>query len=147
MVASTGDIESSLLFEVDRFYATQQMQLDSGDVEGFGKSFTEDATFALGAGDSVPGGRDGIVAVMRGLVERFQAAAVHRHHWFGMRQLDYQDDGAIRAVYYAIVSHTSSEGTVTIDPSSVVTDHLVRAADGALAVRSRRIVLDLPGRA
>ena len=146
-MASTGEVGSDLLFEVDRFYATQQMQLDSGDVEGFGKSFTEDATFALGAGDSVPGGRAGIVAVMRGLVERFQAAAVHRHHWFGMRQVDHSDDGAIRAVYYAIVSHTSSEGAVKLDPSSVVTDHLVRAADGALAVRSRRIVLDLPGRA
>jgi len=145
MVASTGDIGSSLLFEVDRFYAMQQIQLDSGDVDGFGRSFTESATFALGAGDSVPGGLAGIVAVMRGLVERFQAAAVHRHHWFGMRRLDHQDDGAIRAVYYAFVSHTSSDGVVTIDPSSVVTDHLVRTADGALAVRSRRIVLDLAG--
>jgi hypothetical protein len=142
MVASTGEIGSSLLFEVDRLYAKQQMQLDIGDIDGFGASFTEDATFALGAGDSVPGGREGIVAVMRGLVERFQAAKVHRHHWFGMRRLEQEDDGAIRAVYYAIVSHTSSEGVVTMDPSSVVTDHLVRTADGTLAVRSRRIVLD-----
>ena len=141
-MALTGEDRASLLFEIDRFYARQQAQLDTGDIDGFGRSFVADASFGLGSGVQVPGGRAGIVGAMSGLVDRFRAARVQRHHWFGMRRVDTLDDGAIESVYYAIVSHTTADGTVTFEPSSVVTDHLVRTDDGELAVRSRLILLD-----
>lgn len=137
---------TELLFDLELFYARQQHQLDSGDVAGFLADFAEDSSFAVGSSDPLLG-RPAIGKAMTGLVARFAEAGVSRHHWFGMRKVDPQVDGVLKATYYAMVSHTSPDGSVRMEPSSVVVDVLERSATGTLRVRSRSITLDLPSAA
>ncbi|PYC83783.1 hypothetical protein C7C46_08530 [Streptomyces tateyamensis] len=139
------DIPTELHFEVELFYARQQHLLDGGDIPGFTAAFTEDAVFAVRPAALLTG-RQAIGEAMSGLVARFAADGITRHHWFGMRHLTHTADGALRVVYYAMVSHTAADGSVTREPSSVVVDELVRAGDGGLLVASRTITPDtVPG--
>ncbi|MBC3842341.1 nuclear transport factor 2 family protein [Streptacidiphilus sp. 4-A2] len=135
-------VATDMLFDLELFYARQQHRLDTGDVEGFLSDFTEDGSFGVGQAEPLRG-RAAIGRAMTALVTRFAETEVTRHHWFGMRKADLQADGVLRVTYYAMVSHTSADGSVRMEPSSVVVDLLEGAASGALRVRSRSITLDL----
>src|SRR5688572_15094429 len=127
---------TDLYVEVQQFYATQMHKLDGGAFEDYAATFTEDGEFVHTPQQPPARTRAGIVAELHRFHERFADDPVIRRHWFNMLSVDPQDDGTIHTTYYALVVTTRPERNVTIAPSCVVNDVLVRA-DGALLTRSR----------
>lgn len=132
---------TELYVEVQQFYARQMQLLDGGALEGYAATFTEDGEFAHTPQRPAARTRDGIVKDLREFQKRFDNDPVVRRHWFNMLCLDPQDDDTIWATYYALVVTTRPGRNVTIAPSCVVHDVLVRQ-NGSLLTKSRRVEHD-----
>jgi actinorhodin biosynthesis protein ActVIA len=135
---------TDLYVEVQQFYAAQMQVLDGGDFERYAATFTEDGEFRHTPGRPAARTRAGIVADLHEFHQRFADDPVQRRHWFNMLAIDPRDDGTIATTYYALVVTTRPDRSVTIRPSCVVHDILVRE-NGALLNRSRRVDHDQVG--
>ncbi len=121
---------------IQALYAAQTWDLDRGDAEGFAATFTADAAFEHVSSGAVLRGPQEISAALRRTAES-RRGTVYRH-WFSQLWLEQVDANTLNARYYAIVSVTDAQGSVTWDPSCVVEDELVRE-DGRWLTR-RRVV-------
>lgn len=132
---------TDLYVEVQHFYAKQMQLLDGGAFEDYAATFTEDGEFAHTPQQPAARTRYGIVKELREFHKRFENDPVVRRHWFNMISLDPQDDDTVLSTYYALVVTTRPGRNVTIAPSCVVHDILVRQ-NGSLFTRSRRVEHD-----
>ncbi|EMD26160.1 nuclear transport factor 2 family protein [Amycolatopsis azurea] len=132
---------TDLYAEVQQFYARQMQLLDGGAFEAYAETFTEDGEFRHTPGREPARTRAGISAELHEFHKRFDDDPVQRRHWFGMMNLEPQDDDTIRATVYALVVTTRPGGKPAIAPSCVVYDVLVWE-DGELFNRSRRVEHD-----
>ncbi|MFC0098793.1 nuclear transport factor 2 family protein [Micromonospora marina] len=129
---------TDLYVEVQHFYARQMHLLDGGAFEEYAATFTEDGEFTHTPQQPPARTRAGIVAELNRFHQRFADDPVVRRHWFNMLKLDPLEGGDIAATYYALVVTTRPGRNVTIAPSCVVHDVLVRE-NGALLTRSRKV--------
>ncbi|MFI7219556.1 nuclear transport factor 2 family protein [Micromonospora maritima] len=130
---------TDLYVEVQHFHARQMQLLDGGDFPAYAATFTEDGEFTHTPQQPPARGRDGIVTELNRFHERFAEDPVIRRHWFNQLWLEPREDGSVQATYYALVVTTRPERNVTIAPSCVVRDVLVRDGEGNLLVRSRTV--------
>ncbi|MYT28890.1 MULTISPECIES: nuclear transport factor 2 family protein [unclassified Streptomyces] len=131
---------TALYAEVQHFYARQMQLMDRRDFEAFAATFTEDGEFSHTPGQ-LARTRAGIVVELREFHRRFDDDPVVRRHWFDMLVVDPQQDGSLRATFYALVVDTRPGVDSRLGPSCLVTDVLVRV-DGALLNRSRQVRQD-----
>ncbi|MGW3266433.1 nuclear transport factor 2 family protein [Streptomyces sp. NPDC001056] len=121
---------------VQHFLNRQMQLLDDGRAADWAATFTEDGVFAQ---DTRPEGRRGRAV----LAERMEhhagvlaARGLTRRHWIGMlsveRSEDGEDQGQVRARYYAIVVDTPADGEAALHLSTVCDDVLVPDGDGWL---------------
>ncbi|MFI1203636.1 nuclear transport factor 2 family protein [Streptomyces sp. BHT-5-2] len=138
-MTATQDL-TALHAEVQHFHARQMQLMDRRDFEAFAATFTEDGEFSHTPGQ-LARTRAGIVAELREFHRRFDDDPVVRRHWFDMLVVDPQQDGSLRATFYALVVDTRPGAGSRLGPSCLVTDVLVRV-DGALLNRSRQVRQD-----
>lgn len=132
---------SDLYAEVQQFYARQMQELDSGKLEAYADTFTEDAEFGHTPGREPARTRAGIIRDLYTVHERFAEDPQQRRHLFTMMNLDPQEDGCIRSTVYALVITTRPGGKPELVRSCVVRDVLVRE-NGDLRNRSRMVEHD-----
>ncbi|MEU8551433.1 nuclear transport factor 2 family protein [Streptomyces roseoverticillatus] len=139
---STGTSEDHLLYlEIQHFYGRQMRFLDSGAVEDWAGTFTDDGVFAANAHPEPQRGRAAIEAAARKAAEQLAAEGVQRRHWLGMLQVDPGPDGTVLARTYALITSTPLGGPAEIRLSCTCDDVLVRE-DGRLLVRHRQVYRD-----
>jgi actinorhodin biosynthesis protein ActVIA len=132
-------VADGLLYaEVQQFYARQMQSLDSGKLEAYAETFTEDAEFGHTPGREPARTRAGIVADLYAVHERYVDDPQQRRHLFTMTDLDPQPDGSILSTTYALVLTTRKADGPELVRSCVVRDVLVRT-DGVLQNRSRMV--------
>lgn len=123
------------------FYARQMHLLDSLHVEQYAATFTEDGIIDHAHRAERVQGRREMLDGIRAALPRYQGVVVR--HWFDHLLIDATVEGW-RVTYYSMVTRTDSAGTVAFEPTFVVTDHLVRTAEGGILTRSRVIHQDRP---
>jgi 3-phenylpropionate/cinnamic acid dioxygenase small subunit len=137
-----GGVEDTALYqEIQHFYGRQMRCLDSGAVDEWAATFTEDGVFAANAMPEPQRGRSAIVAGARRATEQLAEQGIQRRHWLGMLQVDSQDDGTILARTYALIISTELGGQAEVRLSCTCDDVLVRE-DGRLLVRHRQVYRD-----
>lgn len=133
--------DPALYVEVLTFYARQMALLDSLDVEGYVRTFTEDGvTDHAHRGERVEG-RAAMLAGATAALPRYADAAVR--HWNDHYLLDAEDPDRLRVTYCSLVTRTAHNGSVTFEPTFAITDVLERV-DGDLLTASRTIHRDTP---
>jgi hypothetical protein len=133
--------DPTLHLEVLTFYARQMALLDSLDVEGYVRTFTEDGvTDHAHRGERVEG-RAAMLAGARAALPRYAGAAVR--HWNDHYLIDELGADRWRVTYCSLVSRTAADGSVTFEPTFAITDVLARV-DGELLTESRTIERDRP---
>jgi len=132
---------SDFYAEVQQFYARQMQTLDSGKLEAYADTFTEDGEFRHTPGREPARTRAGIIRDLYAVHQRFADDPQQRRHLFTMMNLDLQVDGSIRSTVYALVITTRPGGKPELVRSCVVHDVLVRE-DGGLRNRSRMVEHD-----
>jgi 3-phenylpropionate/cinnamic acid dioxygenase small subunit len=134
--------EETLLYqEIQHFYGRQMRFLDSGAVDEWAGTFTEDGVFTANAHPEPQRGRAAILAGARQAAAKLAAEGVQRRHWLGMLQVDPQDDGTVHARTYALITSTPLGGQAAVQLSCTCDDVLVRE-DGRLQVRLRQVHRD-----
>jgi actinorhodin biosynthesis protein ActVIA len=134
---------AELYVEVQTYYARQMRLIDNLDIEKFAETFTEDGVVEHQHRGERTQGRSAMIAGMQAALHRY--SGVVTRHWFDKVLVAEQDDGSISVSYYALVTHTESDGRVTFEPTFTVEDVLVRL-NGELFTRSRRLARDAPVR-
>lgn len=129
---------SDLYAEVQQFYARQMQALDSGKLEAYAQTFTEDAEFGHTPGREPARTRAGIIRDLHEVHARFADDPQQRRHVFTMMDLDPQEDDSIRSTVYALVITTRPGGRPELVRSCVVHDVLVRE-EGGFRNRSRMV--------
>ncbi|MER7917816.1 MULTISPECIES: nuclear transport factor 2 family protein [unclassified Streptomyces] len=138
----TGTYDDTQLYlEIQHFYGRQMRHLDSGAVEEWALTFTEDGVFAANAHPEPQRGRAEIEAGARRAAAQLAAEGIQRRHWLGMLQVDPQDDDTVLARTYALITSTAQGGQAEIRLSCTCDDVLVRE-DGRLKVRHRQVYRD-----
>lgn len=132
---------TALYAEVQQFYADQMQRLDNRDIPGYAATFTEDAEFEHTPGRPPARTRAGIVNDLTEFHQRFESDPMQRRHWFGMTNLQRQEDGTLLATSYCLVVKIRPGRAPEANPSCVVHDVLVRV-EGVLLTRSRRVTHD-----
>ncbi|MFC4049896.1 nuclear transport factor 2 family protein [Actinomadura syzygii] len=132
---------AELYAEVQLFYARQMQGLDSGKLEAYADTFTEDAEFSHTPGREPARTRAGILADLEDFHKRFEGDPLRRRHWFNMIDIDPQPDGTIISICYALVVKIRPGKAPEIAASCVVHDVLTRAG-GELLNKSRRVEYD-----
>lgn len=140
-MTSISTTRSDLYFEVQQFYARQMQALDSGKLEAYADTFTEDAEFGHTPGRDPARTRVGIINDLYAVHERLADDPQQRRHLFTMMDLDPQEDGSIRSTVYALVMTTRPGGNPEPVRNCVVHDVLVRE-DSGLRNRSRMVEHD-----
>ncbi|GGS05465.1 hypothetical protein GCM10010269_50450 [Streptomyces humidus] len=133
--------DTLLYLEIQHFYGRQMRHLDSGAVEEWARTFTEDGVFTANAHPEPQRGRAAIEAGARKAAAQLAADGVQRRHWLGMLQVDPGPDGSVVARTYALITSTAQGGQAGIQLSCTCDDVLVRE-DGQLKVRHRRVFRD-----
>ncbi|AVV41283.1 nuclear transport factor 2 family protein [Streptomyces sp. ID05-04B] len=126
--------------EIAAFYVHQMPLLEGRDFEAFVQTFTEDCFFGYEGAWQLRS-RPALLEGVRANISRYGSSTIR--HWFENRRAEPQPDGATRVTATCLVSVTDENGDVTFEPSCVVTDELVRTAEG-LRARSRVIRHDVP---
>jgi hypothetical protein len=134
-------VEADLYVEVQQFYARQMRLLEALEIERYAETFTEDGVVEHVARGERAQGRAAMVAGMRAALPRYAGVAVR--HWFDKLLLERVDAQTVQVSYYALVTRTSADGSVALEPTFTVDDVLVRR-DGQLYARSRVIRRDTP---
>ncbi|TDD73464.1 nuclear transport factor 2 family protein [Actinomadura rubrisoli] len=132
-------LSADLYVEVQTFYARQMRALDSGKLEDFAQSFTEDGVMRHVSRDDHVQGREAILAMLRAGLPAYDGFIPR--HWFDKFLIETVDADTVRTDYYAMVTMTDAKGTVVLQPTCVVEDELVRV-DGTLLLKSRVIRRD-----
>ncbi|MCM3882373.1 nuclear transport factor 2 family protein [Frankia sp. R82] len=126
--------------EVQHFYARQIRQLDAADVDGFASTFTPDGLMWHASSGASATGPAEIAATLRANFARH--TGVVPRHWFDKLLIEPAGEDELHVSYYALLSLTAADGSVSFQPTCLVDDVLVITADGALRTRSRRIHRD-----
>ncbi|WP_129308655.1 nuclear transport factor 2 family protein [Streptomyces sp. L2] len=132
---------AELYQQVQQFYAQQMQLLDSGRVEEWAATFTEDGVFAANAKPEPTVGRDTIAAVAGQVVAQYERDGIQRRHWMGMVAVDEARGEVVRARSYALVIETPRGQAPFIKASTTCEDELVRE-NGRWLVRHRLISRD-----
>lgn len=136
--------------QVQQFYAEHMQLLDSGAVDAWALTFTEDAVLDVPTLSEPLRGREALRESLRRTSEQLATAGVQRRHWHGMVAVFPQDDGTLRVRCYALVFSTphgraAAEHGFSAGPGlhqvCVCEDVLVRE-EGRLLVRTRRVTRD-----
>ncbi len=134
--------ENALYTEIRQFYAYQMQLLDQRACEEWAATFTEDGVFAANGLPEPSKGRANIAAAATAARARLAEAGIEHRHWLDMLVVDQQDDGTVRTRSYALVIQIPRGGQPELHRSTVCEDVLVRAEDGSLLVRDRRVTRD-----
>ncbi|GAA1953585.1 nuclear transport factor 2 family protein [Amycolatopsis minnesotensis] len=145
MTTQTGErparfASAELYAEVQQFYARHLRLLDSGAIDDWARTFTEDGTFEV---PTVPAanGRAAIAASMHRAAAALAESGEVRRHWHGMVDVEPFGDGTWRVSCYAMVFATPRGGPSALFRVCVCEDVLVRVR-GELLVRARRVTRD-----
>lgn len=125
--------------EVQHFYARQIRLLDAADIDGFAATFTEDGRMHHASRDDDVRGRAAIVESLRANFAQHQG--VVPRHWFDKLLIEPAGGNAVTVSYYALVSLTHPDLSVTFLPTCLVDDLLV-VEDGQLFTKTRDITRD-----
>ncbi|OYO15486.1 hypothetical protein CGZ98_03505 [Enemella evansiae] len=153
-------VSPELYLEVQQFYAHQMPLLEERRLDELIETFTPDCTL-----EHIPfgwkfEGREPLLAEMlkrRGDPDKplagpvsarqsreediaYYDGLVYRYWFTRMRVEDH--DGILTVDYLAIVSLTDAQGRVAFEPTTTVTDTLVRSPSGALQTASRVVTHD-----
>jgi actinorhodin biosynthesis protein ActVIA len=131
-------VSAELYAEVLQYYARQMQALDEGKLEAYAESFTEDAVFGHTPGREPARTRQGILADLYEVRERFAADPQQRRHMFTMVDVESLPDGRLRSTCYALVLTTRPGNGPEMVRSCVVRDVLVRE-DGRLRNQERLV--------
>ncbi len=137
----TSATDAGLYQQVQQFYAQQMFLLDSGRVDEWAATFTEDGVFAANAHPEPAAGRAVIAEAARRATEDYAARGVQRRHWLGMVSVEPRGEGAVFARCYALVIETPRGGQAAIRVSTLCEDLLVDQ-DGGWLVQDRRVTRD-----
>jgi actinorhodin biosynthesis protein ActVIA len=135
-----GAVSAELMAELETFYAHQMPLMEEQLFEAFAETFVEDCVFGYEGAWSVQG-RTALLEGMRANIPRYGGATLR--HWFQNRRAELLEDGAIGVTVTSLATITQPDGRVTLEPTCVVRDEIVRTAEG-LRTRSRMIKHDLP---
>ncbi|MFC9975254.1 nuclear transport factor 2 family protein [Spirillospora sp. NPDC127200] len=140
--ASATDVPFERLYaEVQQFYARHMRLLDTGEVEEWSRTFTEDGSFLPPSLPEPVRGRAALAAAARKAAARLaEEGEVHRHV-MGMVEVEPAPDGALSVRGYTQVVATPRGGPARLHLMCVCEDVLVRE-DGELRVRERRVTRD-----
>ena len=133
--------DSDLYFELQQFYAQQMQSLDSGDAAAFAATFTPDGVF-IHYPDNKVHGRESIRSATQEGIDRNRDTGVVRRHWFGLLDLQRQDDGSVHTSYSAYTTAVDASGAVRIGPTCLVEDILVPDGEGGFLNHTRAIRRD-----
>lgn len=138
-----SEVDPALYNTVLHFYAYQVQLLDSGEIERWVSTFTEEGVFEMSDREPWRGQAD-INARMRSGWDRIAADGVRRRHWLGMVVVEYADEQTVRTRYYASIVATPVGGAPSVTLSTLVEDVLVREGTG-LKLHYRRVSHDNAG--
>jgi len=127
---------ADLYVEVQRFYAHQMPLLEARRIPEFVDTFTADGSYEQVKDGWRLEGRDVLLQVLTANAPVYGTSVIR--HWFDQMRLEPLDAGSVRVTYRALVSVTAETGAVTFEPSTTVTDVLVRQ-DGGLRTKSRSV--------
>lgn len=134
-------VSAEVLADVQQFLARHMHLLDSGDAEGWARTFTVDGSFAPPSLPEPVRGRAELAAgVRKSAAALAEAGEVHRHV-LSTLHVDPQGDGSLRVRSYAQIIATPRGGEPRLHLMCVCEDILVRR-DGELLVRERRVTRD-----
>ncbi|MEU4209214.1 nuclear transport factor 2 family protein [Streptomyces sp. NPDC026206] len=133
--------QERLRAEIEQFYARHMQLLDSGDAEGWARTFTEDGTFALPGRPGPSRGRAELAEGARRAFAGHTAAGETHRHWHGMLDISARDDGTVHVRCYALVVLTPRGGDPRLHRSCVCEDVLVTVGS-EWQVRTRCVTRD-----
>ncbi|MFF0133478.1 nuclear transport factor 2 family protein [Streptomyces mirabilis] len=127
--------------QVQQFYARQMQLLDSGEVDAWAHTFTEDGVFATNAQPEPTVGRQAMAAGARNAVEYYTAQGIQRRHMLGTVSVTGQEGTTVTVRSYVLLIETPRGGQATILCSATCEDVLELGPDGP-AVRQRDVSRD-----
>jgi hypothetical protein len=139
--SSENTTSSDLYYQIQHFYATQLHYLDSGEIDKWVMTFTQDGVFAMNSQPQPARGRAAIGKAAGKAAEDLARRGVVQRHWLGMLALDPHPDGTVRTRSYALVTETPRGGHAALKLSAVCEDVLVQGDMGWL-VRERQVRRD-----
>src|ERR1700742_441498 len=86
-------VTTRLYMDIQHFYGRQMRHLDSGHVEEWAATFTENGVFAANAHPEPQRGRAAIEEGARNAAAQLRADGVQRRHWLGMLEVEPRPDG------------------------------------------------------
>nr|BFD87879.1 nuclear transport factor 2 family protein [Streptomyces sp. Xyl84] len=132
---------TELYQQVQQFYVRQMQLLDSGEVDAWMLTFTEDGVFAANGQPEPTVGREAIGAAARKASDHFAAQGIQRRHWLGMVSVTGQEGTTVTARSYVLLIETPRGGQATILCSATCEDVLEIGPEGP-AVRRRHVSRD-----
>ncbi|MFE6721711.1 nuclear transport factor 2 family protein [Streptomyces albidoflavus] len=142
--AGTPFVSAELYTEVQAFYARQMGLLDGSDIDpvAWSMTFTEDAVFGSNMQEEPDVGRAAILESLNGGLEHIHGQGpVDFRHWFGMIDVQEQQDGSMHTRYYALAMATAQGASLKIRGHMLCRDELVRQ-DGRWLVSRRHLEAD-----
>lgn len=138
----TEPTDTTLLIDIQHFYARQMQELDAGRSDAWAATFTPDGTFAAPGRPEPVSGREALAkAAAAAAAEHAEQSLVPRH-WLGMLTVESRPDGRVLTRCYALVIVTPLGGTPALHRSTVCEDVLVREDSGTWLVEYRRVSRD-----
>lgn len=123
-------VTADLYQEVQSFYAHQMRLLDSGQVEAWAETFTEDGVFSANAQPEPTRGRAAIIAGARAARARLAEQGIRHRHWLGMVDVEPLADDRLRVHSYALVLAIPQGGPAAVHVHTTCVDELVLVAGG-----------------
>lgn len=130
-------VTGALYHQVQNFYARQMQLLDSGRVEEWAETFTEDGVFETDTAGSTTG-REAISRAAGTAQEALRAKGIRHRHWLGMVDVRADGENRLEVRSYALVLAIALGRPATVHVSTTCDDELVQE-DGRWRVR-RRVV-------
>jgi actinorhodin biosynthesis protein ActVIA len=141
---------AELYIEVQEFYARQIRLHDTGRIEEWAATFTEDGQIQHlpehavdhRVGKSLIRGRAELADAMKKIVKRLAEDKIQQRHWYTTMTVEPRDDGAIETSFYAVVNWIKRGGKPVPEVHTHARDVLVRDGNGNLRVHSRTLKHD-----
>ncbi|MFF4507782.1 nuclear transport factor 2 family protein [Streptomyces sp. NPDC001401] len=124
-----------LCLQVQQFYGRQMQLLDSGEVDAWACTFTEDCVFVSNAQPEPTVGRQALAAGARQAVEYVTAQGIRRRHVLGTVAVIGQEETTVSVRFYVLLVETPRGGQATILCSATCEDVLEVGPDGPVVVR------------
>ncbi|WP_336053796.1 nuclear transport factor 2 family protein [Streptomyces sp. CA2R101] len=135
------EVTGDLYYQVQSFYARQMQLLDSGRVDAWADTFTEDGVFSANAQPRPAAGREAIRRAAAAAQDALRAKGLRHRHWLGMVDIRSVDGDRVTVRNYALVLAIPLGGQATVHVSTTCNDELVRE-DGQWRVRNRVVFRD-----